>query len=151
MTNFIQITPFGFVRRLALAGRGVPSVYLLIVEPTTTAGIQTDLLAEIQIQLGTGTRVRSIVASALQPERLDYAFRQEADQPVILMSIDRWVPKLIHSMDRNVVLLTRGGAILLLTNRELAERVLSAAPNLRNRLVDVLEMTPDSVFGGLPA
>lgn len=132
-----------------MAGREVPSVYLLIVEPATTAGIQTDLLAEIQIQLG--TRVRSMVASALQPERLDDAFRQEADRPVILMSIDRWVPKLIHSMDRNVVLLTRGGAILLLTNRELAERVLSAAPNLRNRLVDVLEMTPDSVFGGLSA
>ena len=149
MTNFIPITPFEFVRRLALAGREVPSVYLLIVEPATTAGIETDLLAEIQIQLG--TRVRSLVASALQPERLDDAFRQEADQPVILISIDRWVPKLIHSMDSNVVLLTQGGALLLLADRELAERVLSAAPNLRSRLADVLEMTPDSVFGGLSA
>lgn len=132
-----------------MAGREVPSVYLLIVEPATTAGIETDLLAEIQIQLG--TRVRSLVASALQPERLDDAFRQEADQPVILISIDRWVPKLIHSMDSNVVLLTQGGALLLLADRELAERVLSAAPNLRSRLADVLEMTPDSVFGGLSA
>ncbi|MGD0772074.1 MAG: hypothetical protein ABSC05_04555 [Candidatus Solibacter sp.] len=150
MTNFIPITPFEFVRRLALAGREVPSVYLLIiVEPATTAGIQTDLLAEIKIQLG--TRVRSMVASSLQPERLDDAFKPEADRPVILVSIDRWVPRLIRSMDRNVVLLTRGGAILLLANRALAERVLSAAPHLRNRLVDVLEITPDSMFGGLSA
>lgn len=132
-----------------MAGPEVPTVYLLIVEPTTTAGIQTDLLAEIQIQLG--TEVRSLVASALQPERLGDAFRQGAGRPVILMSIDRWAPRLIQSMDRNVVLLTRGGAVLLLASRELAERVLSAAPNLRNRLVDVLVMTPDSVFGGLSA
>ena len=149
MTDFIPVTPFEIVRRLALAGRGVPSVYLLILEPANAMAIQADLAAEIQVQLG--AKLRSLVASEMEPERLDDAFRRDVEWPVVLIAVDRWVPKLIDSIDRNVVLLTNAGTVLLVANRELAERVLTAAPNLRNRLTDVLAISPDEVFGGVPA
>ncbi len=132
-----------------MAGQEVPSVYLLILEPATAMAIQADLAAEVQVQLG--TTLRSLVASEMEPERLDDAFRQDVEWSVVLIAVDRWVPKLIDSIDRNVVLLTNAGTVLLVANRELAERVLTAAPNLRNRLTDVLAISPDEVFGGVPA
>jgi hypothetical protein len=148
MTDFRAVTPFEVVRRLALAGRETPSVYLLILEPATETTVEADLTAETQAQLG--TQLRSLVASEVQPKRLEDVFRLDAEAPVLLIMVDRWVPRLIDSIDRNVVLLSRAGTVLLLAKRELAEQLLNAAPNLRNRLTDVLAISPDKVFGGVP-
>jgi hypothetical protein len=81
-------------------------------------------------------------------DRLEEAFKRDPDRPVTLITLDHWLPKLVTALDRNVVSLTRGGAVLLLANQAIAERLLSAAPNLRNRLSDVLTIRPDEAFGG---
>ena len=141
MTDFSPTTPFGLVRRLAAAGQGSPSLYLLISEAGAIDAVQADLAAEVQVQLG--VNLRSLTASEVRPERLEDAFRAESVSPVVLLTLDRWTPKLIDSLDRNIVLVARTGPVLLLTNSELAERALAAAPNLRNRLTDVLTIRPE--------
>ena len=69
---------------------------------------------------------------------------------MVLVTLDRWIPKLIDSLDRNIVLATSAGAVFLLTNEEIANRILAAAPNLRNRLTDVVSIAPDEAIGGAP-
>jgi hypothetical protein len=149
MIDFSLTTPFELVRRLAAAGKGSASVYLLIAEDADAAAVQSDMSAEIQVQLG--ANLRSLAASKIRPEGLQEAFRADAAWPVVLIIMDRWAPKLIDSLDCNVVLMTGVGTVLLLANNEIAERVLTAAPNLRNRLTDVLAVGPDQAFGGTPA
>ena len=145
MTDFSTTTPFGLVRRLAAAGQDSPSVYLLISEAAVIDAVQADLRAEVQVQLG--IELRSRAASEVQPERLEDAFAADSVSPVVLITLDHWAPKLIDSIDRNIVLVTSTGPVLLLANFELAERALAAAPNLRNRLTDVLAIRPDVTFG----
>jgi hypothetical protein len=148
MTDFTPVTPFELARRLAVAGPGSPAVYLLILESSTADAVRSDIAAEIQVQLGMAPR--SLIASEMRPEMLDDAFRRGLDSPVVLITFDRSVPKLIDSLDRNVVLLERSGIVLLLGRRELADRVLTGAPNLRSRITDVLAVNPDEAFGGAP-
>jgi len=132
-----------------VAGTYGPSAYLLILESSTTDAVRSDIAAEIQVQLGIG--VRSLIASQMRPEMFDDAFKPDVERPVVLITLDRPAPRLIDSLDRNVVLLERSGIVLLLGRRDLANRVLTAAPNLRNRLTDVLAINPDEAFGGAPA
>ncbi len=146
MTDFTPTTPFGLVRRLAAAGQESPSLYLLISEGAAIDAVQADLAAEVRVQLG--VNLRSLAASEVRPERLEDAFAADMASPVVLINLDRWAPKLIRSFDRNIVLMTRTGPVLLLTSPEIAERVLAVAPNLRNRLTDVLAIRPDEAFGG---
>lgn len=124
-------------------------MYLLIADTADIAKVQADVSAEVQVQLG--AKLRSLTASELRPERLEDAFRDDAVWPAVLLTLDRWVPKLVDAIDCNVVLVTRFGAVLLLANNEIAERVLTAAPNLRSRLTDILAISPDEAFSGEPA
>jgi len=149
MIDFSATTPFGLVRRLAAAGQESPSVYLLISEAAAIDAVQADIAAEVQVQLG--VNLRSLAASEVRPERLEDAFGADSMSPVVLITLDHWVPKLIDSLDRNIVLVIRAGPVLLLANFEIAERALAAAPNLRNRLTDVLAIRPDESVGGSPA
>jgi len=149
MVRFSTSTSFGLVRRLAAAGQGSPSIYLLISETADVGTIQADIAAEVQVQLG--VNLRSMAASEVPAERLDEAFRADNASLVVLFTLDRWAPDLIDWVDCNIVLVTRGGPVLLLTDHQLAERMLTAAPNLRNRLADVLEIRPDVGFGGARA
>ncbi|MDP2999840.1 MAG: hypothetical protein Q8N47_20295 [Bryobacterales bacterium] len=121
-------------------------MYLLICEVFAMDAIRADLTAEVQVQLGFD--IRFLTASEVNPEKLGDAFLADAVRPVILITLDRWLPKLIDSLDCNVVVLTRAGTVLLLANRQIAERALAAAPNLRSRLADVLAIAPDQAFGG---
>jgi len=149
MIDFSRVTPFRLVRRLAAAGQGSASMYLLIADTADIARVQADVSAEVQVQLG--VNLRSLTASELRPEGLEDAFRADTGWPAVLLTLDRWVPKLVDALDCNVVLVTRSGAVLLLAKNEIAERVLTAAPNLRNRLTDVLAISPDEAFGGVSA
>ena len=119
---------------------------MLISDASNTEGVRADIAAEVQVQLG--VELRSVAISEMQPERLQEVFRPYS---VVLIMLDSWAPKLIESLDRNVVLLMRAGTVLLLSSFELAERALVAAPNLRNRLADVLVIESDAEFGGTPA
>jgi len=111
--------------------------------------VRTDLEAEVQVQLGVD--LRSLSSAEVQPERLGDVFSHGTAWPVILITLDRWLPKLADSFDRNIVLLARSGTVLFVAGRDIAERVLAAAPNLRNRLTDILLITPDETFGDPPA
>ena len=144
MTDFSTTTAFGLVRRLAVPSQDSPAVYLLISEAAAIDAVQVDLGAEIQVQLG--IELRSIAVSELDPDRLEDAFASARVPAVLLITLDHWTPKLIESLDRNIVLVANSGPVLLLATFELVERALRAAPNLRNRLTDVLAIRPDEAF-----
>jgi len=146
MIAFSTITSFSLVRRLPSDGQERPSIYFLIAEASNIEGIRADIATEVQVQLG--VKLRSMLASEMQADRLQDVFEP---QSVVLITMDRHSPRLIESLDRNVVLLTRAASVLLLADFEMAERALVAAPNLRNRLADILAIAPDAGFGGAPA
>ncbi len=145
MIDFSTTTAFGLVRRLAAAGRQTPSVYLLICGADAMDVVRADMAAEVEVQLGVNLRL--MTASEVRPARLEDAFALETSWSVVLMTLDQWLPRLVESLDRNIVLLTRAGIVLLLASREIAERALAAGPNLRNRLTDVLVVKPDEASG----
>jgi len=148
MTTFVATTGFRLVRRIAAAGPENPAMYLLIAKPAEMGSVKLDLAEEVDVQLG--LKLRSFAAGNLPPERLEDVFKPDPVSPVVLITLDNWMPKLVKNIDRNIVLLTRAGPVLLLANPEVAERVLVAAPNLRNRLTDILAIYPDEAFGGTP-
>jgi hypothetical protein len=145
MIDFSTTTTFQLVRRLAAAGQDTPALYMLVCEAAVGDAVRADIAAEAQVQLGLNLRL--LAASEVQPERLEDAFTSDTFSPLILITLDRWLPRLIASFDRNVVLLARAGIVLLIASREIAERVLAAAPNLRNRLTDILLIKPDEASG----
>lgn len=149
MIDFSATTPFRLVRRLATVGYKTPSIYMLICEAAVLEAVQADTEAELKIQLGLS--LRSLPASRVRPERLENILGSEASGTISLVILDQWLPRLVASFDRNVVLLETNGTVLLVGTREIAERTPSAAPNLRNRLTDVLSIRPDQVFGDLSA
>lgn len=149
MTDFSATIAFGLVRRIAAAGTDTPSLYLLIADAGDIRAIEADITAEVQVQLGVG--LRSLVAAEMKLDRFEEVFTRDPERPVTLITLDHWLPKLVTALDRNVVSLTRGGAVLLLASRAVGERLLSAAPNLRNRLSDVLAIRPDEAVGGTMA
>lgn len=150
MIDFSSTTPFRLARELAVAGQSAPSLYLLVCDDRSTGAVQADLVAEIEIQLG--FKAQSVRASDVRPEKLEDTFKQSAaDWSIVLLIFDRWLPKLVDSIDRNVVLLTQAGTVLLIANRQIAERVLVGAPNLRNRITDVLCIEPDEALRGTRA
>jgi hypothetical protein len=145
MIDFSATTAFRLVRRLAAAGQDTPSLYLLVCETAVMDAVRADIAAEVQVQLGFNLRL--LAASEVRPERLEDAFTSDTVGHVILVTLDHWLPKLIESFDRNIVLLTRAGMVLLLASHEIAEHALAAGPNLRNRLTDVLVVKSDEAFG----
>src|ERR1035438_3659573 len=77
---------------------------------------QADIAAEVQVQLGVG--LRALAAADARFDGSEDAFARDPDRPVTLITLDHWLPKLVTALDRNVVLLTRSGAVLLLANRK---------------------------------
>lgn len=145
MTGFSPTNAFNLLRRLATAGLETPSLYLLITDAPVIREIQADIAAEVQVQLGIDARV--LASADIRLDSLEQVFAHDPDRPVTLITLEQWQPKLAKALDRNVVLLTRSGAVLMLTEPEVAERLLTAAPNLRNRLTDVLQIRLDEAFG----
>ena len=149
MIDFSGTTPFRLVRRLAAAGQNTPSVYLLFSEADAFAAVLADIAAEVKVQFGFD--LRSEQASELRLEALAEAFTPDAIRPIVFITLNQWLPDLIDWLDRNVVLLTRSGGVLLLADPKEGERALAKAPNLRNRLTDVLSIRPEESFGGARA
>ncbi len=141
MSAIATTTAFRLVRRIATAGENNPALYLLIAEAADLPAIRSDFEAEVHVQLESG--LRCLVAEDLSPERLEDTFSSASAPKILLITFDRWNPELIQSIDRNVVLLTGNVPVLLLTKTSVADRILSAAPNLRSRLTDILTVTPD--------
>jgi hypothetical protein len=108
--------------------------------------IQADIAAEVQVQIG--VTLRAFAAVDVRLDRLEDVFAQTPDSRVTLITLDRWLSKLVTALDRNVVFLTRSGAVLLIASPEVAERLLPAAPNLRNRLTDVFAIRLEQAFEG---
>jgi hypothetical protein len=144
MTEFSATTPFRLVRRLAAVGQDTPSVYLLICDAGEMDMVLADMAAEVQTQLG--LNLRPLSASELRPESLEALAKHHAGD-LVVVTLDHWLPTLVSSFDRNIVLFTAGGTVVLLAIRDIAERMLRGAPNLRNRLTDVLVLIPDGVLG----
>jgi hypothetical protein len=146
MIDFSTTTTFGVVRRVAAAGLSTPSIYVLICEPAELVAVEKDLAAEIEVQLG--SELRSLDASNITFDILLEANTHAEGSGIVLLTMRRWEHDLVDSIDRNVVLLTDAGPLLLLTSFDVAERILAKAPNLRSRLADVLLIGPDEALGG---
>jgi len=108
--------------------------------------IQADIAAEVQVQVG--VTLQALAAVDVKLDKLEDVFAQPPDSQVTLITLDRWLPKLVTAFDRNIVLLTRSGAVLLLASPEVAGRLLPAAPNLRNRLTGVFAIRLEQAFEG---
>jgi hypothetical protein len=145
MTKFSDITPFRLVRSLGMAGPRNPAIYLLICDGAAAAAVKADLLAEADVQLGSTIHVDT--ATQVLCNRLP-TWR---DGSTRLIFFDDWLPDLVQAMDRHSSLLVQdGGQLLLLADKDTAQRLLRTAPNLRSRLTDVFQITSDELSGGSP-
>jgi hypothetical protein len=143
MIEFSSVTPFRFARSIAVAGLQNPAIYLLICDAEAAAAVAADLVAEIDIQLGAAVEIET--ASELRANGL----KVWRDGSIRLVLVDQWIPELVDSLDRHsAVLVQDGGKLLLLATKELAERILRRAPNLRNRLTDIVQINPEGLAGG---
>ncbi|HEX3685650.1 MAG TPA: hypothetical protein VHU83_24155 [Bryobacteraceae bacterium] len=149
MIGFSTTTTFEIVRRVASIGLSSPSIYVLICEPEEMEAIEADLRAEVEVQLGSDLQTLD-ASSRPSYQRLE-AIAPNTRAGVVLLTMRRWEPELIVSVDRNIVLVTRAGPLLLLTTLKIAERTLVAAPNLRSRITDVLSIKPDPFLRQAPA
>ena len=149
MTEFSPTTAFRLVRRLAAIGQDKASLYLLISDTAAIQAVRADIAAEVEVQLG--VRLQAFAAEEVRPDKLEDVFTRDGGSPVTLIALDRWIAELVRALDRNIVLLTGTGAVLLLANHKAAEQTLRAAPNLRSRLTDILTISPDEAFRGVPA
>jgi hypothetical protein len=149
MTDFLTTTAFALVRRLAASGQETPSFYLLVSEDRAIDTVRAELAAEVEVQLG--VKLRFVLASEMDPERLEDSLTTAGGVPITLITMDHWKPKVIDSLDGNIVWVTGAGTVLLLASFELAEQTLAAAPNMRNRFTDVLKIQLDEAFVGAKA
>jgi hypothetical protein len=146
MIAFATTTVFRLVRRLAM-GRGTAGMYLLIYEEGTQVAIENDLQAEVEVQMANPLPMAR-VSGMLDVD--DLLGASDAG-PIRALWIDRWSPKLVALLDTHVIRLERTGAqFLFLTSPTLAEQLLVAAPNFRNRLTEVLRIVTDDLSGGGP-
>jgi hypothetical protein len=146
MIAFSSTTAFRLVRRLAM-GQGRTGLYLVIYEEGAQLAIQTDLQAEVEVQIA-GSLPIGRVSELFE---VDDVLGSPDAGPIRALQIDRWSPDLVALLDTHVIRLERTGAqFLFLTTPALAEQLLMEAPNFRNRLTDVLRIVPDDPSGGGP-
>jgi hypothetical protein len=147
MIEFDEITAFRLVRRLAI-GQGTFAMYLLICLSEEWSTIETDLRAEVEVQLGAKLPFDDIDALLRQPSSMGSC----SDQPVCALRITELNPDVVSLVDTHVVRLERkGNQLLFLANPSTAEQLIVHAPNFRSRLTEVLRITPDSSIGELTA
>jgi len=149
MPSFSATTAFRPVRRLAAIGPDGPSLYLLIADASAMQEIQADIAAEVQVQIGVAVQV--LAAVDVELDRLEDPLAEASDMRVTLITLDQWLPSLVTALDRKIVLLTRHGAVLPLASPGVTERLLPAAPNLRNRLTGVFAVRLEQSFEGTAA
>jgi hypothetical protein len=146
MITFSTTTAFRLVRRLAM-GQETTGMYLLIYEEGAQSAIESDLRAEVEVQMASPLRIGRVS----ELFGVDDAFGLSEAGPIRVLRIDRWSPKVVALLDTHVIRLERTGAqFLFLTTPALAEQLLVEAPNFRNRLTEVLRIVPDDPSGGGP-
>lgn len=146
MIDFSRTTAFGLVRRMAILGGSAPAIYLLISRPSDVEAVRADLAAEVDIQLAVQLDFLEPSIPALE-KWLNSSVSRNARE-VVLLALGRPEQKVISFLDRNVVLMAQRGQVLVLTERSVGERMLAGAPNLRNRIADVLAIDPDDALSG---
>jgi hypothetical protein len=147
MIAFSTTTAFRLVRRLAMGQGTTGGMYLLIYEEGAQSAIETDLRAEVEVQMASPLRI----GRASELFDVDNTFGLSEGGPIKILRIDRWLPELVALLDTHVIRLERTGAqFLFLTTPALAEQLLVEAPNFRNRLTEVLRIVPDDPSGGGP-
>jgi hypothetical protein len=115
-------------------------MYLLIVDEENTSAVESDLQAEIEAQLETSVPIRSITE--------DNISTLTVMGPISILRIRDWWPGLVTFLDTHVVRLERTGSqFIFLSTSTLAERLLLAGPNFRNRLTEILTILPDTQSG----
>jgi hypothetical protein len=105
MIDFSATTAFRLVRRLAM-GQGSTAMYLLICEEGTESLIETDLRAEVDVQLSTPLPIGRV--SEL-PD-VDAQLGLPDAGPIRVLRIDRWSPELVPLLDTHVIRLEQTGA-----------------------------------------
>jgi hypothetical protein len=121
-------------------------MYLLIYDESVKLDVEADLQAEVEVEFG--RRLPIGMVSELMRE--DDGVRRDDVDPIRVLRIDNWSPKLIGLLDTHVIRLERTGAqFLFLTTSKLAEQLLAAAPNFRNRVTEVLRILPDDPSGAI--
>jgi hypothetical protein len=144
MIAFATTTAFRFVRRLA-TGQGSAAMYLLIFNEDAQASVEADLRAEFEVQMGRRMKIGRVSRTHDVQEALD----SPASEQVRVLRIDRLSSRVVAMLDTHVVRLERAGAqFVFLATQELAERLLTRAPNLRNRLTEVLRIVPENASVG---
>lgn len=108
--------------------------------------VRADLAAEVDIQLAVQLDFLEPSIPALE-KWLNSSVSRNARE-VVLLALGRPEQKVISFLDRNVVLMAQRGQVLVLTERSVGERMLAGAPNLRNRIADVLAIDPDDALSG---
>jgi len=142
VNEFSTITAFRLVRRLAI-GENSTSMYLLICEEAAQPVIESDLTAEVEVQMGNALPIGRVSEHG----DIDDSLGLPDSGPIRALWIDRWSPKLVAALDTHVVRLERTGAqFLFITTPALAEQLLTEAPNFRNRLTEVLHIVPDAAM-----
>jgi hypothetical protein len=144
MIAFATTTAFRFVRRLA-TGQGSLATYLLVFDEGAKAAVEDDLRSEFEVQMG----IRLKIGRASHPQDVEKAITLEASDQVRVLKIDRMSPRVLAILDTHVIRLERAGVqFVFLATHELAERLLMRAPNLRNRLTEVLCIVPENISVG---
>jgi hypothetical protein len=116
-------------------------MYLLICEEAAQPGIEADLKAEVEVQMGS----ELAVGRASEHLDVDDSLGLPDSGPMRALRIDRWSAKIVAALDTHVVRLERTGVqFLFITTPVLAEQLLTEAPNFRNRLTEVLHIVPDA-------
>lgn len=126
-------------------GQGSTAMYLLIYEEGAQSAIEADLKAEVEVQLSSSLTIGRVseMLDAGNPLGLPDAGE------IRVLRIDRWSPELVALLDTHVIRLEQAGAqFIFLTTLALTEKLLSEAPNFRNRLTEILRIVPDDPSGG---
>ena len=147
MIHFDETTAFRLFRRLGV-GQGSFAMYLLICPTEDWLIVEDDLKAEADVQLGLKLPFNDIEILLREPSLAGDCL----DQPVCAFRISELNSAVISMVDTHVVRLERsGGQLLFLSTQNTAEQLLVKTPNFRNRLTEVLRITPDPSFGELTA
>jgi hypothetical protein len=144
MIAFSTTTAFRLIRRLAI-GQESTALYLLICEQGTQSAIESDLQAEVEVQMS----IRLTIGPVLELFDENDGSGPFGVCPIRALRVEHWSQELVALLDTHVIRLERAGAqFLFLTTSAVAEQLLVEAPNFRSRLTDVLNIVPDDPSKG---
>jgi hypothetical protein len=97
--NFATTTAFRLVRRLAMGQGSTGGMYLLIYEEGVQSTIETDLRAEVEVQMSSPLPI----GRASELIGVDDTLGLSKGGPIRVLLIDRWLPELVALLDTHVI------------------------------------------------